>query len=523
MSIASRRWSRRKTVSVMASTLCLAPSAYADTVAPGPVAIDVRAMSPLHRTDERFMSFQVGFSHLTGGETWRSYDTLKEGAGGAAGFAGVREARAPADLTNRRLLTLVRALGPFYLRYSGTTANSVYFHDSDAPPPAAAPEGFTVLLTRERWKQAVAFARAVDARIITSFANSPGVRDAEGVWTPRMAAPWLAYTRSIGGEIYAAELYNEPNAPEPPKVPHGHSPEEFARDYAAFSTFMRQAAPQVRLAGPGVAVNAIPIPRIDGLSAEMYAAASPTPKFDLFSYHFYPVVAERCLPPTMPGGITADKALTTEWLARPDAQFARHKAARDRFAPGAPLWLTETGGAACGGLRWQPEFLDVFRFADTHARLARQGLDVIVSHALISGSNGVIDEKTFQPNASYWAALLWRRLMGAQTLDAGAHRPGLQLYAHCQRGAAGGVTLLALNLDDAPKSLAVPGAARIYALTSPDLRSRTVRLNGRVLALDPRDRLPAMTPLRAASGTVTLPALSVSYIALPQARNPACR
>jgi heparanase len=83
--------------------------------------------------------------------------------------------------------------------------------------------------------------------------------------------------------------------------------------------------------------------------------------------------------------------------------------------------------------------------------------------------------------------------------------------------------LLALNLDDAPKSLAVPGAARIYALTSPDLRSRTVRLNGRVLALDPRDRLPAMTPLRAASGTVTLPALSVSYIALPQARNPACR
>ena len=65
-------------------------------------------------------------------------------------------------------------------------------------------------LTREAWKGAVDFAKAVDAKILTSFANSEGVRDANHAWTPRMAAPWLAYTRSIGGEIYAAELFNEP-------------------------------------------------------------------------------------------------------------------------------------------------------------------------------------------------------------------------------------------------------------------------------------------------------------------------
>lgn len=488
-----------------------------------PVIIHVGTLPLVREIDERFMSFQVGFSHLTGGETWKSYDDLPEGAAQRAGFAAIREARAPTDLTNPKLVTLTRALGPLYIRYSGTTANSVYFHDSDAPPPAGAPAGYTVLLTRKAWKGAVDFAKAVDGKILTSFTNSDGVRDANHVWTPKMAAGWLAYTRSIGGEIYAAELFNEPNAPEPPRTAKGHSAEEYARDFAAFSAFMREAAPTVKLAGPGTAKMGVGgIPSIEWVTSEDYATANPAPKFDIVSYHYYPALAERCAPPGSPQGMSADRALSEDWLARPDKEFQRQKALRDRYAPGAPIWLTETGGAACGGLRWQPTFLDLFRFTDTHARLARQGLDAIFTHALISGSNGLIDEKTFEPNASYWSALLWRRLMGTRVLDAGPNQPGLHLYGHCQRGMPGGVTLLALNLDNAPKSLQVGRGAQLFALTNPDVQSRTVLLNGKALALSPAGTLPATIPRAVKGGQVTLAPISVNFITLPHARNRAC-
>lgn len=487
-----------------------------------PIAIEAKRMPLVREIDERFQSFQIGFSHLTGGETWKSYDAMPKGQQPSS-LAAVREARAATDLASPRLRTLAAALAPFYLRYSGTTANSVYFHDSDTPPPAKPPEGYTVVLTRERWKGALDFAKSVNAKVVTSFANSDGVRDSAHAWTPRMAASWMAYTHSIGGEIYAAELFNEPNAPEPPRILKGISAPDFARDYTAFQTFMARAEPSVKLAGPGNATLGIAgVDSLMGTTAEQYAAASPTPRFDIVSYHFYPALAQRCAPADSPQGISADKALTEEFLSRPDLQFQKMKALRDRYAPHAPIWLTETGGAACGGLIWQPTFLDVFRYVDTHARLARQGLDAMFTHALLSGSNGLIDEKTLEPNASYWAAVLWRRLIGTKVLDAGPAQPGLHLYGHCLRGKSGGVAIIAINLNSAPSALTVDGTADVYALTAPELESRKVLLNGRTLAIGPGDQLPAFAPARLSGAPIRLAPRSVNFIALPRSGNPVC-
>ena len=488
---------------------------------PQVVTIQAHSLPFVRQTDERYQSYQIGFSHLTGGETWKAYDAL----GGQPGksIADVREARAATDLTNRRLRNLTAALAPFYLRYSGTTANNVYFQDNDEPRLSSPPQGYKVVLTRQRWKDALDFAEAVNARVVTSFTISHGVRDAEHNWTPRMAAPWMAYTRSLGREIYAAELYNEPNAPEYPELPKGYSVEQFGRDYASFSRFMAKAAPGVKLAGPGNATLGIPgVESIMKPTPEDYARAEPKPRFQIFSYHFYPVLAQRCAPANSPQGIGAGKARDAEFLARPDRQFQAIRALRDQYAPGAPIWLTETGGAACGGLIWQQTFLDMFRYLDTHARLAKQGLDAIFTHALISGSNGVIDEKTFQPNASYWGAVLWRRLMGTRILDAGPARPGLHLYAHCLRGKPGGVALLAINLDDSEKRLNLSSPAQLYALTAPELQSRTVLLNGAPLAVTADDRLPVMAPVRLGGGNVTLAPSSNNFIVIPEARNRAC-
>lgn len=511
----------------VAGSLALVASCQTGPVhSSGSSAPGIRAGSlPLVRhIDERFQSFQVGMSHLTGGETWRTYDAQSESTRDAAqGMAAVREARAPTDLRNRRLRTLAAALGPLYIRYGGTTSNSVYFQDNDTPQISPAPEGYSVVLTRARWRAAIEFAAAVDAKVVTGFTVSSGVRDSSGAWTPRMAAPWIDYTRAIGGEIYAAELINEPNAPDIGHLPEAFGPSEFARDFAALRAHVDAHAPNLRLAGPGLARLGIPVASLDRYTAEQFTSVEPRPRFDIISYHFYGAVAERCAPENSPMGISAAQALSEEWLARPDQEFQAHRALRDRYAPGAPIWLTETGAAACGGARWQPTFIDTFRFLDTQARLAKQGLDAIITHALISGSNGVIDERTFQPNAAYWAALLWRRVMGTGVLDAGPVQPGLHVYAHCLRGSSGGVAVLALNLTEAASNVTIDGPADLYALTAAELQSRTVLLNGQPLALGADDTLPDITAVRQSGNRVTLAPTSVNFIALPQARNSACR
>jgi len=492
-----------------------------------PIQIHADKMPLAGQTDPRFQSFQIGMSDLTGGQTWRSYDKKPEDGkparpnATAADVSSLMEARQPLDFTSRRLRQLVAALGPFYIRFSGTTANSVYFQDNDEPRMSKAPDGYRVVLTRAAWKSALDFAKAVDAKVLTSFAVSAGVRDESGKWTPVMAAPWLAYTRAIGGEIYAAELFNEPNASGFGGGPKTYSVDQYARDFAAFRDFTQQVAPDIKLVGPGDAMLGVPV-SMGGATPEQFMSASPAPKFDIISYHFYGALSERCAPANSPTGVSPDQALSEQWLARQDDPFQQRKALRDRYAPGAPIWITETGAAACGGPPWQPTFRDTFRFVDQEARLAKQGLAAIFTHALVSGNNGVIDEKTFQPRPHYWVAVLWRRLMGARVLDAGPLRAGLHVYAHCLRDTPGGVAVLAINLQSAPAVLDLSTSADLYALSATGLESDTLLLNGRPLNLTAADQLPSLLPTRLKARRVTLVPTSINFLAIPQARNPHC-
>jgi hypothetical protein len=81
---------------------------------------------------------------------------------------------------------------------------------------------------------------------------------------------------------------------------------------------------------------------------------------------------------------------------------------------------------------------------------------------------------------------------------------------------------LAINLDQTPVRVAVSGPADVYALTSPELQSKTVLLNGQALAMGQGDTLPAMTPKRVDANEVILAPVSVNFMVLPNAQNPNC-
>src|SRR6184192_3521717 len=147
-------------------------------------------MSRIGTVDERFQSYNVELLEVTGGRFWKPYSSAMNSSPAQpkaqseptpAGMdPNLYEYRAPIDLSNPRLRKLAAALGPAYVRVSGTWANSVYFHNSDAPPPGSAPAGFNGVLTRKQWKGVIDFAHAVNGEIVTSLATSVGTRDAAG-------------------------------------------------------------------------------------------------------------------------------------------------------------------------------------------------------------------------------------------------------------------------------------------------------------------------------------------------------
>ena len=495
-------------------------------------------MPAIATIDDRFESYNVEMAEVIGGKFWKPYDpaTLASlEAKAAAAQAGssaslvigqdptLFEARPPIDLRNPRLRRLASALAPAYVRVSGTWANSVFFSDSDSPP-AQAPAGFQGVLSRPQWKRVIDFTQVVNAELVTSFAISAGVRDAAGVWTPVQARPLLQYTQSIGGKVAAAELFNEPSMPSAGGAPPGYDANSYAKDIAAFRLFAKAAVPAMAIVGPGsVGEGGVMSSVMPLLSTRKMLEASPPPTFDIYSYHSYAAASIRCGSLGSPAQTTADAALSEQWLARPDSIYAYYIDLRDRFEPGKAVWITETADAACGGNPWAATFLDSFRYLDQLGRFARRGVAVVFHNTLASSEYGLLDQKSFEPRPNYWAALLWRRLMGTTVLDALGSEAGLHLYAHCLRGRPGGVALLALNTSRTQsRSINLSMAGDRYSLAAENLESPSVKLNGQTLHLGRNDELPALHGAAVKAGTSTLQPATITFLTFATANNQNC-
>ncbi|WP_245334884.1 hypothetical protein [Bradyrhizobium mercantei] len=465
--------------------------------------LDVATMPRVATIDPRFQSYNIEMVEVTGGRFWKPY-----GAGGAKvdRFA----ARPPIDLHDGRLRKLAAALSPAYLRVSGTWANSTFFADSGTPP-AAPPDGFKGVLTRQQWLDVIDFAHAVGSLIVTSFAISAGARDAAGRWNPDQARRLLTFTRSAGGQIAAAEFMNEPDLPAIGGAPDRYSAAAYGRDFAAFRAFMQATAPDVKILGPGTIGTGAEARARFAVSAEGVGAVS---------YHHYGALSARC-----GGDRTAKQALSDEWLARTGKTLAFYQSLRDRLAPGRPVWLTETAETACGGNRWAATFTDTFRYLDQLGRLAKAGVQVVMHNTLAASDYGLLDERTHLPRPNYWAALLWRRLMGTTVLDAGVPgQPGFHVYAHCARDIPDGIALLVINNDRlAEHKLTLSDTSQRYTLASASPADGNVQLNGGTLALGASDQIPTLNGDAAAAGTVVFAPATITFLTVANAGNANCR
>jgi heparanase len=514
----ARRCIRLRVVSVM--SIAAATLHCVSALAASPVALAPAAMTRLGEIDARFQSYNIEMVEVTGGYFWRPYRDSRKKSSSTAIPAGIDPSmfayRPPIDLSNARLRKLAAALGPAYLRVSGTWANATYFDDA-GDQAASPPNGFNGVLTRAQWKGVVDFVRSVDAKLVTSLATAAGTRDARGAWTPAQADRLIAFTHAAGGAIAAAELMNEPDLATTGGLPAGYDAASFARDLTAFRALLARASPQTILLGPGT----ISVDGTDSaLSPDRLLAGSGS-MFDAISYHHYGAPSQRCT------GVAAqdDAALSDAWLSDAERAETFYAGLRDKYRPGGALWITETADASCGGNPRDRTFLDSFRYLDQLGRMAQRGVQVVMHNTFAASDYALLDEKDFMPRPNYWAALLWRRLMGTTVLDPGTLPvPQLHLYAHCLRGSRGGVALLAINKNRVQsRSLGLAAPASRYTLTAAGLTDTRVRLNGRRFGLDAHDELPPLRGERVAAEQIDLPPASITFLAVADAANPACR
>jgi heparanase 1 len=501
----------------LTSALLVAP---AHAGAAGTPTITPSSMPRIGTVDERFQSYNIEMVEVTGGKFWKPYrsepaaspaHSPRSGSGTPAGTdSNLFQYRPPIDLTNARLRKLAAALAPAYVRVSGTWANSTYFADSDTAP-SAPPAGFNGVLTRQQWRGIVRFSQSVNASIAISFAVSSGARDASGAWKPDQANRLLVYTRSIAGNVAAAEFMNEPNLAAMGGAPAGYDATAYGRDFRIFHSFMKQTTPETKILGPGTTGET-------ATASDLLAASGPG--VDALSYHYYGTLSERCSGKSAP-----EAALSEERLSRTDQTLTFYQTLRDRFEPGKPIWLTETADAACGGNPWAASFLDTFRYLDQLGRLAKAGVQVVMHNTLAASDYGLLDESTLRPRPNYWGALLWRQLMGTTVLNASVTiQSGLHFYAHCQRGTPGGVALLVINTDRiASHSLMLPTASVRYTLHAASLLDADVRLNGNTLALGTGDEIPAIAGAPTPADTLMFQPATITFLAIPGAGNNACR
>ena len=189
---------------------------------------------------------------------------------------------------------------------------------------------------------------------------------------------------------------------------------------------------------------------------------------------------------------------------------------RDKYCPGGEMWVTESGDAGAGGHTWASTYLEVPRTLNELGEFSTVTNGVVFHNTLASSDYGWLKHGSFVPRPSYFAVLLWKKLMGDTVYVSGEPvREGAHVYAHSRADGKEGVAYLVINNSwTETTAVELPKEAQVYALTgNGSMRSRTMLLNGRELVLGQNDELPELTPVTA-EGTLQIAPGSCTFIVM---------
>lgn len=466
------------------------------------------------RVDPRFLSTAIDVSMLVGGHWWSE---------SAAVEATCRERVAPLDLKNRGLRALASELSPGYIHIGGTESDKVLYLLEASHGPQPGPND--LVLTREHWDPLMEFVQSTHLELFFTLNAGPRQRDAQFRWRSDNTEQLLRYAHAHAQRISVFEFGNEINGywynHGIGQQPNG---EVIAHDLERARAVIDRFAPGALLAGP----SEFYWPRLGSPFArqtDVLARLLSTDRgrhLGAVTWHYYPQQSRRCPVATRRATLTGllDPNALDE-VTRWSKQIADQ---RSQFAPGLPIWLSETGGAQCGGEPGASDrYVSSLWWLDQLGLLAVHDHDLVVRQTLVGSNYGLLDEKTLAPRPDYFASVLHKRLMGATVLDVQRARdadPYLRVYSQCTPAAGryhpGRVTVLAINLHQRDNAtLRWPQAAAraidVYQVTAPTLESSMAFLNGEPMLFD-GSKLNLKPQAMAFTGNYTLSPASFVFL-----------
>ena len=463
------------------------------------IRLNPETNTKIRTVDERLMSYNIEMTEITGGTFWKAY-TPEQIAGTEefrfsgnmtdfTAMADLMQVYPPIDLYDEKLRRLAKALGPAWIRVSGSWATKTYY-DFDGTTGGKAPAGYASVLTKEQWIGVLDFVKAVDGKLLISVSNCAGDHPLNGELDLTQTKKIFDFSHAYGVDIAAAEFMNEPNMLEFSGAPKGYTAADYARDQDIFFGWVRKHYPDCLLVGPCTTGDTSVISSDKGMGAgianmmktcttdELMAGTKVPP--DVFSYHYYNGISER-LASMMPAAHwSGDEAHTDAYLAVAPENARNHVPLRDQYVPGGQMWVTESGDAGGGGDTWASTYLDVLRTLNELGSFAVITDGVIFHNTLASSDYGFLAHGSFDPRPNYFAVLLWNRLMGTTVYDCKSpDTEGAHIYCHSRKDGKDGCVYLVIN-NSLPETTTVdvPKEAEVYALDAAELRSAVIRLNG---------------------------------------------
>ena len=449
---------------------------------------------PVEKIPSRFISASIDTSLLVGGLWWEGSTGTQRGLGTAR--------VEPVDLQDVKLRKMASHLYLSYLRIGGTEADQLTYRVKKkhvGRSSEEAPEG-SYYIDRESWKGVEQFCQDIGAELFMTLNAGPERRKEDDTWRGKNARSLIRYSIKRGKCLPIWELGNEVNAY---RFFHGKgiSPARYADAVGKLGKIMEKEGGGL-VAGPALVVWPIVGEVLPFLRRFLKGLSSRGHNLDILTWHFYPQQSFRCPIATRRAGpYTLLNPHNLDGLGR---NARRVRSLSRRYLPAAELWLGETGHAQCGGEPGVSDrFISSLWWLDTLGQMALSGHDQVVRQALIGGDYGLINFQTGEPNPDYWATLLWNSLMGEMVYRVkhrgrGSRKLRVYLHSHPQRPEV--LSLLVINLDrkregvlQLPNTLS--GPEEQFTVTAASLFGSEVYLNGRVLALDDKFRLPDLSGL----------------------------
>ncbi len=487
--------------------------------------------------DPRVMSYNIEMTEVTGGTFWKAYTpgqiagteefTFSGDLTDFTSMADLMQYYPPINLYDEKLRKRAKELGPAWIRVSGSWATKTYY-DFDGTTGGKAPEGYASVLTKEQWIGVLDFVKAVGGKLLISVSNCAGDHPNGGPLDLTQTKKIFTLSHEYGVDIDAAEFMNEPNMLAMSGAPQGYTAADYVRDQDIFNGWVRKNYPNCLIVGP-CSLGEGGMAKVDmksagaGIGSMMKMCTtddlmngSQIP-LDVFSYHYYNNVSERL--GSMMAGMRwlANEAHTDAYLNVAPLNAKTYAPLRDKYVPGGQMWVTESGDAGGGGDTWASTYLDVLRTLNELGSFAAITDGVIFHNTLASSDYGFLQHGSFEPRPNFFAVLLWNTLMGTTVYDCGnPDTEGAHIYCHSRKDGKEGYAYLVINnsLTDTT-TVTLPCDAELYTLGgNGDLRSRTMYLNGKPLAISENNEISAMNGKRQKAGSIDLAPGTCTFIVL---------